>query len=175
MVYVVIGYAVFILGFIVYEVIKEARFMRYKKAMNATLVADRFYMRMTWILTIALIIQFAGAMITTLNNIDQYIANPSLPLPFAFYAMAPFCLFYKLLVPEGLYAYTEEVLINFGKQSIPFSDLTIEKAYLSWPYVIKAVVKPNAQSKHANKKIVIRTMDKHNFYRLQSLINAENA
>jgi hypothetical protein len=174
MLYVVIGYAAFLLGFIIYETIKEVRFMRYKKAMNATLVADRFYMHMTWILAITWIIIFAGALITTFRNIDQYIADPSLPLPFAIYAMAPVCLFYKLFISEGLYAYTEEVLINFGKQSIPFSDLTIEKAYLSWPYVIKAVVKPHAQSKHANKKVVIRTTDKHNFHLLQSLINAEN-
>jgi hypothetical protein len=174
MLYALIGYVAGILGFIVYEIIKVARFIRYQKAMNATLVLDRFMACILWVVAIMLMLLFAVSFAETFSSIDRYIADPSLPLPFPVYVVSLTIILYRISLSEGLYAYTEEVLISYGNDSIPFADLTILKANPYWPHVMKAVVKSVTNNTHA-RKITIRTNNTANFQRLQSLINAENA
>jgi hypothetical protein len=148
--------------------------MRYKKAMNATFLADRFYVCILWIVAIVYIMLFALYFEDAFSQIHRfvnYLAQHPLRLPFLVVVVM---VSYRFILAQGLYAYTEEALISFAYHSIPLADLTIVKANPNWPYFIHTVVKPDAQSKYANKKFAIRTNNSHNFYLLQSLIKAEN-
>jgi hypothetical protein len=175
MFYVMIGCAALFLGYIVYESIKVAKFMKQKEAMNATLVADRFLVCMLWIFAVLYIIFFAVYFEDALSHVHRFAEDPWIPLFFVLIVFPLFIISWRLVLLQGLYAYNEEALISFAYHSIPFADLTVVKANPNWPYMLKAAVKPDAMNKHANKKITIRTNNSHNFYRLQSLINAENA
>jgi hypothetical protein len=175
MIGIMIFYAALFLGYIVYDSIKIARFMKQKKAMNATFFADRSHVCLLLLLAVLYLIMFALYFETAYSRIPRFEEHPFLSLFFVVTIFPLIVIAYRLILTEGLYAYTEKVLISFAYHSIPFVDLTIVKANPNWPYEIKAFVKPDAQSKRANKKIVIRTNNSHNFYLLQSLINAENA
>jgi hypothetical protein len=170
-----IGCVALFLGYIVYESIKVVRFMRRKKAMNATFLADRFLVCVLWIVAVLYIALFAVSFAEEFRHILRYTEDFLRPL-YLVALVSPYAVIsYRLVLTGGLYAYTDKVLLSFAYHSIPFADLSIVKADPNWPYIIKAVVKPDAQSKRANKKIAIRTNSAYNFKLLQSLINAGNA
>jgi hypothetical protein len=175
MFYGMIGCVALFLGYIVYESIMVARFISYKKAMNATFLADRFFVCMLWIIAVLYIALFAVSFAEEFVHILRYPEDSFRPLYLVALVFPMAVISYRLVLSQGLYAYTEKDLLSFGNHSIPFADLTIVKENPNWPYNIKAVVKPTAQSKRANKKIWIRTNNSHNFYLLQKLIKAENA
>jgi hypothetical protein len=169
-----IVYAAFILGFIIYEIIKVTRFMNYKKAINATIATNRFSVCLLWVGALLYSILFVVPSSSVFVHIDRYIADPSLPLPFAFYALAPIFAVYKEILAEMLYAYNDEVLISLRNPSIPLDNLTIIKTSTNRFNRAKMVMKRKPKNERPNEKIILRK-NTDNFHLLQSLINAENA